>query len=477
MSRSRTGVLIFMKMKPVKIVATTGPASDNYETVLALAKAGVDVFRINLSHATQEEIDGRFSWIRKAEKELGRPLAIMGDLAGPKIRIGEIVEGAVIEKGDIVTIVREQIEGNKERFSLNFPDIIDMIEPGAEIYVDDGAIKLRAQKKTKEGIEAIVTVGGPLLARKGFLAEGIALSKTGISDKDKKSIKLMVEMEVDALALSFVQSADDVTEVKNLLPKDSQIMTVAKIETAGGVENAESILEVADALMVARGDMGLAVPMAKVPHIQKELIKLCLKKSKPVITATQMLESMVTRSIPTRAEVTDVANAILDGTDCVMLSAETARGQFPVEVVETMSNIIQEAVKHRDHFDYSEHKAISHAVSASAGTIADQIGAELIIAFTESGRCARNISRHRHSEQIIAASPNPASVRKLNFTWGVFPLLIKPTKGFEDFRKQAKEIAVNNPVHKLTAGKPFVIVAGMPFGEVGTTNMIFVERA
>lgn len=466
-----------MKMKPVKIVATTGPASDNYETVLALAKAGVDVFRINLSHATQEEIDGRFSWIRKAEKELGRPLAIMGDLAGPKIRIGEIVEGAVIEKGDVVTIVREQIEGNKERFSLNYPDIIDMIEPGAEIYVDDGAIKLRAQKKTDEGIEAVVTVGGPLLARKGFLAEGIALSKTGISDKDKKSIKLMVEMEVDALALSFVQSADDVTEVKNLLPNDSQIMTVAKIETAGGVENAESILEVADALMVARGDMGLAVPMAKVPHIQKDLINLCLKKSKPVITATQMLESMVSRSIPTRAEVTDVANAILDGTDCVMLSAETARGQFPVEVVETMSNIIQEAVKHRDHFDYSEHKAISHAVSASAGTIADQIGAELIIAFTESGRCARNISRHRHSEQIIAASPNPASVRKLNFTWGVFPLLIKPTKGFEDFRKQAKEIAVNNPVHKLEAGKPFVIVAGMPFGEVGTTNMIFVERA
>jgi pyruvate kinase len=466
-----------MRMKPVKIVATTGPSSDNYETVLALVKAGVDVFRINLSHATQEEIDNRFEWIRKAEKEAGRPIAIMGDLAGPKIRIEEIVEGTEIVKGDKVTIVRDHIVGNKERFSLNYSDIIDMIEPGAEIYVDDGAIKLRAEKKTKEGIEAVVTVGGPLLSRKGFLAEGIALSKTGISDKDKKSIKLMVEMEVDALALSFVQTADDVIEVKNLLPKNSPIMTVAKIETAGGVDNAESILEVADALMVARGDMGLAVPMAKVPHIQKELINLCLKKSKPVITATQMLESMVSRSIPTRAEVTDVANAILDGTDCVMLSAETARGQFPVEVVETMSNIIKEAVKHRDHFDYKEHTTISHAVSAAAGNIADQIGAELIVAFTESGRCARNISRHRHKEQIIAASPNPASVRKLNFTWGVYPLQIKATKDFEDFRKQANQIATNNPVHQLQKGQPFVIVAGMPFGEVGTTNMIFVQKA
>jgi pyruvate kinase len=227
--------------------------------------------------------------------------------------------------------------------------------------------------------------------------------------------------------------------------------------------------------MIARGDMGLAVPMAKVPHIQKELIKLCLKKSKPVITATQMLESMVTRSIPTRAEVTDVANAILDGTDCVMLSAETARGAFPVETVETMADIIREAAKHVDHIDFHESNSISHAVGASAGEIADRVGTSLIIAFTETGRCARNISRHRHKEQLIAASPNPATVRKLNFTWGVYPLLIKPTKGFEDFRKQAMHIAVTNPIHRLEKGQPFVIAAGMPFGEVGTTNMIFVQ--
>lgn len=466
-----------MKLKKVKIVATTGPASDSYETVLALAHAGVDVFRINLSHATQEEIDNRFEWVRKAEKEIGRSLAIMGDLAGPKIRIETIAEGAELVKGNKVKILKGHFDGDEKQFSLNFPEIIDMIEPEAEIYIDDGAIKLRAEKKIEDGIEAVVTVGGPLLSRKGFLAEGIALSKTGISEKDKASIKLMVEKGADALALSFVQSADDVNEVKNLLPKDSEIILVAKIETAGGVENAESILDVADVLLIARGDMGLAVPMAKVPHIQKELINLCLRKAKPVITATQMLESMVSRSIPTRAEVTDVANAILDGTDCVMLSAETARGAFPVETVETMANIIREALKHRDHIEFKEDKAVSNAVSSAAGEIADQVGAELIVAFTESGKCAQNISRHRHKEVIIAASPKPETVRQLNFSWGVYPMLIKNTKDFEDFRNQAKAIATDNPVQTVEKGQPFIIVAGMPFGKAGSTNMIFVEKA
>ena len=308
------------------------------------------------------------------------------------------------------------------------------------------------------------------------MAEGIALSKTGISAKDKASIELMVEKGADALALSFVQSVDDVLEVKQLLPKDFPISIVAKIETASGVENAESILEEADVLLIARGDMGLAVPMAKVPHIQKDLIKLCLRKSKPVITATQMLESMVSRSIPTRAEVTDVANAILDGTDCVMLSAETARGEFPVETVETMVNIIREALKHRDHIDFNEDKEIGNAVSAAAGSIADQVDSDLIIAFTQSGQTARNISRHRHKEVIIAASPQPEVVRQLNFTWGVYPLLIEQTKDFEDFRKQAKHIALHNPIHTLESNQPFIIVAGMPFGETGTTNMVLVQK-
>jgi pyruvate kinase len=465
-----------MTRNPVKIVATTGPACDNYKTILELAKAGVNVFRINLSHATQEEIDNRFDWIRKAEEELKVPLAIMGDLAGPKIRIEEIAEGAVLKNGEKVTIYTERIDGDETKFSLNYPSILEKIEPGAVIYVDDGAIKMRAERRVPEGMEAIVTSGGPLLSRKGFLAEGIALSKTGISAKDKAAIIQMVEKEADALAISFVQTAQDAIEVRNLLPKDSPIMLVAKIETASGVENAEEILDVVDALMVARGDMGLAVPMAKVPHIQKELIMMCLRKSKPVITATQMLESMVSRPLPTRAEVTDVANAILDGTDCIMLSAETARGNFPVETVRTMGNIIEEAVKHQGHLDFYEGRMVGDAISAAAGNIADQIRAELIIAFTESGMTARNIARHRHKEPIVALSPSLTVVRQLNFSRGVYPIVIRQTKDFEDFRKQARIIAETNPVHPLTMGEPFVIAAGMPFGEAGSTNMLFVEK-
>jgi pyruvate kinase len=465
-----------MHRNPVKIVATTGPATDNYETVLELARVGVNVFRINLSHATQEEIDNRFLWIRKAEKELKTPLAIMGDLAGPKIRIEEIAEGTVLRKDHKVIVHKQHISGNADKFSLNYPSIIEMIEPGAVIYIDDGAIKMRAEKRVKDGLEAVVTVGGPLLSRKGFLAEGIALSKTGISDKDKAAITEMVKKEADALAISFVQTSQDAIEVRNLLPKNSPIMLVAKIETASGVDNAEEILDVVEALMIARGDMGLAVPMAKVPHIQKELIMMCLRKSKPVITATQMLESMVTRPLPTRAEVTDVANAILDGTDCIMLSAETARGNFPVETVRTMGEIIQEAVKHQGHIDFYDGRMVGDAISAAAGNIADQIRAELIIAFTESGATPRNIARHRHKEAIIAVSPSLTTVRQLNFSRGVYPMVIERTKDFEDFLKQAKKIAQINPIHQLSMGDPFVIAAGMPFGEAGSTNMLFVEK-
>ncbi len=466
-----------MYHKPVKIIATTGPSSDSYEMVRDLAKAGVNVFRVNLSHATREEIDNRFSWIRQAEQELGIPLTIMGDLAGPKIRIEEIAEGAILEKGQKVTVCTDHIIGDGKKFSLNYPSIIEMIEPGATIYVDDGAIKLRAEKKVIRGIEAIVTVGGPLLSRKGFLAEGIALSKTGVSEKDKASIQLMVEKGADALAISFVQTANDVQEIKNLLPTDSNIFLVAKIETAGGIENAEAILDVVDVMMIARGDMGLAVPMAKVPHIQKELIKLCLRKAKPVITATQMLESMVSRSIPTRAEVTDVANAILDGTDCVMLSAETARGEFPIETVEMMVKIIHETATHMETYEYKEKHTTGNTISDEVGRVADQIGTKVIIAYTQTGDTARRIARHRHHQQtIIALSPNPHVIRHLNFTWGVFPRQISGTTDFDHMTAQAHDLAENNPILPLVKDDLYIISAGMPYGASGTTNMILVQK-
>ncbi|HSW48505.1 MAG TPA: pyruvate kinase [Candidatus Saccharimonadales bacterium] len=465
-----------IKNKHVKIVATLGPASDSYEMILGLAKAGVDIFRMNLSHATEEEISNRFIGVRKAEKELSRPLSIMGDLAGLKIRIGEITPHTVLEKGKKVTIIKEKITGNAERFSLNFPSIVEYVESDSIIYIDDGAIKLKAGKKDKNGIQATVMVGGPLTSRKGFISEGLALGKVGISDKDKNSIKLMVKMGVDTIAISFVQNADDVHEVKKLLPKDSQIMLMSKIETASGVENAEEIVDASDGIIIARGDMGLSIPLAKVPHVQKTLIKLALKKAKPVITATQILESMVSRSIPTRAEVTDVANAILDGTGCLMLSAETATGMFPIETVETMVRIINESIQYVEPMHFPDDSTIGDAVSAAAGQIARQTGAKLIIAYTEKGITARKISRHRHKHTIVALSSNDATVHKLNFAWGVYSHLIGQVQGFDNILQKAREMAKNNRVLPLSKGDMYVIAAGVPYGKSGATNFIYVDK-
>ncbi len=465
-----------IKNKHVKIVATLGPASDSYEMILGLAKAGVDIFRMNLSHATEEEISNRFIGVRKAEKELSRPLSIMGDLAGLKIRIGEITPHTVLEKGKKVTIIKEKITGNAERFSLNFPSIVEYVESDSIIYIDDGAIKLKAGKKDKNGIQATVMVGGPLTSRKGFISEGLALGKVGISDKDKNSIKLMVKMGVDTIAISFVQNADDVHEVKKLLPKDSQIMLMSKIETASGVENAEEIVDASDGIIIARGDMGLSIPLAKVPHVQKTLIKLALKKAKPVITATQILESMVSRSIPTRAEVTDVANAILDGTGCLMLSAETATGMFPIETVETMVRIINESIQYVEPMHFPDDSTIGDAVSAAAGQIARQTGAKLIIVYTEKGITARKISRHRHKHTIVALSSNDATVHKLNFAWGVYSHLIGQVQGFDNILQKAREMAKNNRVLPLSKGDMYVIAAGVPYGKSGATNFIYVDK-
>jgi pyruvate kinase len=262
------------------------------------------------------------------------------------------------------------------------------------------------------------------------------------------------------------------------MPKESTAMIVSKIETMKGMEDIEKIVNVSDAIMVARGDLGLAVPMEEIPFLQKKIIDLCRLKAKPVITATQMLESMTTNPIPTRAEVTDVANAILDGTDAVMLSGETAAGDFPVETVKMMRKIIRHAVPHVSPSTYKhETRSIAHAIGLSAGTIANEVEAKMIVVFTESGLSARRVSRHRHSQFILALSPNQASVRKLCFSAGVYPILIDQTKDFEHMIEQAKNYAKDNDVIPAESGDPLVIVAGLPLGKKGTTNMIYVERA
>ncbi len=467
-----------MQIKKVKIVATIGPASESYEILEKLAEAGVNIFRINLSHAQREQTLSIVKRIREIEKKINKPLSIMGDLAGPKIRIGKVEAGTELKNGELLEIVSKTVVGNAKQVSVNYPTMIKQLKKGAEIFVDDGRIRLVVEKEGVDKAVAKVIVGGPLISFKGFYAQGITLNIKIPSKKDIDDINLMVEAGADALAISFVQSEKDVEAVRKMLPeKVNHMMLIAKIETVKAIENIEKIVSEADGIMVARGDLGLAVPMAEVPHLQKRMIQLCLTKSKPVITATQMLESMTTNPLPTRAEVTDVANAILDGTDAVMLSGETAMGKFPVETVQMMSDIIKQAVPRVERREIDYDHTVRNAVSASIGRVADQVDARLVIAFTQYGKAAHRIARHRYPQVIFALSPKPATIRRLNFSYGVFPFLIKPTKDFMEMREQAKEIARKNPILKMEKEEPFVIAAGMPFGQTGTTNMILVEHA
>lgn len=462
--------------KKVKIVATTGPSVESKEKILHLAELGVNVFRINMSHASLEEAEVRTKWVRLVEKEIGRPLTVMVDLAGPKIRIGDVAEATVLKENENIEVVEKEVLGDHRQISLNYASVVTQLQPGAEIYIDDGKIKLLVEKKTGNGVLARIIAGGLMKPRKGFYGQGISLAARGLSQRDKDSIDLAVKIKADSLAISFVQSKEDIQIVRKRLPQDSEIKLVTKLETFKGIENVESIIEETDILMLARGDLGLAVPMEEIPHLQKQLIELCRRKAKPVITATQMLESMIENPIPTRAEVTDVANAILDGTDAVMLSAETSAGLFPFEAVKMMARIIKRAVPHAPQSDIVE-DGVSNAVTEMAGKLARRLGAKLVIVFTETGSTARRISRQRHQEAIIALSPNLNTVRFLNFSYNVYSQLIRPVKSFDDMKELAKKAALSNKIVPLEKGDPFVIVAGMPFRETGSTNMIHVERA
>jgi pyruvate kinase len=462
--------------KKVKIVATIGPASESRETLLKLANSGVNVFRLNLSHRTAEEATATYHAIRAVEKIIGRPLTIMGDLAGPKIRIGSLSEATTLVPGQKIEIMSGNFEGTAKRVSLNFPEIIQSLEKGREVYIGDGDIQLRVEKKIPNGVVAKVLVGGLLKSRKGFSAQGLALSQFKLSAKDKADIKTMVKLGADAIAISFVQSKKDVQAVLNLLPKEKPPLIIAKIETQAGVANAEEILSVAGGIMVARGDLGLAVPLAELPQIQKSLIRKALAVAKPVITATHMLESMRFNAMPTRAEVTDVSAAVLDGSDAVMLSAETAMGKFPVEAVQIMSSIINTTTPEVISREFRQLGGVTDAVSASVVKIADQVGAKLIVVFTNSGWSARQISRHRHSQPIIALSPHQHTIHKLNFSYGVTGLAAEEINDVDTLIEVAKKIAVSNPVLKLKKGDYFVISAGVPFGKSGSTNLALVQQ-
>lgn len=461
--------------KKVKIVATLGPASEQPDMILKLASLGVDVFRFNLTHSNLEESQKRCNAIRAAEKKVGKPLAIMGDLGGPKIRTSSLEGEYALEPGQTLKIMHDLKTSSREAISLNFPEIVDSLEIGAEVYLNDGMPKLEVEKKVKGGVVARVVVGGTLKSRMGFSAQGLAVNGFKLSAKDKSDIGMMAKIGADSLAISFVQSVKDVEAVIKALPRGYRPMLIAKIETLAGVKNAEEILKVADGLMVARGDLGFAVPMAELPHIQKHLISLAIKHAKPVITATQMLESMTSSHLPTRAEVTDVANAILDGTDAVMLSGETARGKYPEEVIKTMTRIIERAAHHAVSVEVKDSREVTDATSASMVKMADQVHAKCIVVFTESGASARRITRHRHQQPILALSPHIETLRKLAFSRNVFPRLLTDVKDLDQAMVFASKIASKNRVVEVKKGDVFIVSAGVPFGKAGSTNLILAQ--
>ncbi len=462
--------------KKVKIVATIGPASDSEEKIERLVRAGVNVFRLNFAHREWDYFALIIRRIRAVEKRVGYPVAILGDVPGPKIRIGFVDEGVELRTGNRLRIVGQSVIGSKEIISVNFPSILKHIKKGTEIYLGDGVTKLVAERIDEEGVIAVVTGGGALRSRMGFSAQGMALDAFSLNTRDRSFIRKAAHAKLDFLGVSFVQTPQDIARVKKLLPKKDGPLVIAKIETAKAVEHINSILDFADGLMIARGDLGFSIPLSELPFVQKELIRLCLKRAKPVITATQMLESMIHNHFPTRAEVSDVANAILDGTDAVMLSAETALGDFPEETVRIMAHIIRGSAPRVKSPIFEEEKGATHAATASAVRVANQIGARLIIAFTEGGATARQIARHRSSQSIIALSPRETTLHKLALSWGVYGFKTKTTSNIDHLLLQARTVARTNKITPLKKGESFVIAAGVPFGKSGSTNLILIEK-
>jgi pyruvate kinase len=463
--------------RPVKIVATVGPASSDEKTLHELITAGVNVFRYNFSHVDYNHFPQVVATIRKLEKKVNYPISILGDIAGPKVRLNEVEPGSTLEKGNLVTIHCHRVVGNGDGFSINHPGLVAHMKVGAEVYLGDGDAMLVVEKIRKDCVIARVQSGGDIRTHMGFSVQGMKGVKFSVSAKDKKDIKKAIDAGLDALAISFVQNAADVRAVKKMLPKNNPPLLIAKIETLEAVEKINEILNEVDGVMVARGDLALAMPMEEVPFIQKHIIRLGLSKSKPVIVATQMLESMMTKHLPTRAEVADVTKAVLDGADCVMLSGETASGKHPVEAVKRMAKIIDTSAARISPRWHDVVGSVTESVTSAIVEVADEIDAKLLIALTLSGCTARNIARHRYHVPILAVSSSSQALRKLNFSWNVFTFTIKDLKSFKDVQTAARLAAMENKIKPLKRGDKYVVSAGFPFGKAGATNLMYIEKA
>ncbi|MGQ9692466.1 MAG: pyruvate kinase, partial [Thermaceae bacterium] len=471
-----------MRFKRTKIVATLGPKSSNKELIRALAEAGVDVFRLNFSHGTQEEHRERARLVREVGQELGKTLAILQDLQGPKIRTGRFRTGQVrLEPGQTFTLTTEPVEGDETRVFVSYEGLPEDVGAGQILLLDDGRIQLRVEKVEGSEVHTRVEVGGVLSNHKGVNIPGADLSVPALSEKDVDDLALGAELGVDWVAVSFVRSRDDLLLARHYLARfGSRARLMAKVEKPSAVARFDEILEEADGIMVARGDLGVEMPLEEVPIIQKRLILKAIAAGKPVVTATQMLESMVQNPFPTRAEASDVANAIFDGTDAVMLSAETATGSYPVEAV-VMMRRIAEAVEGSPEFFHrlsvlrpAPTPTTQDAIAQAASEIVEAVDAKAIVVFTATGSSARRIARTRPRVPVLALTPDPDVRHQLALVWGVYPHLARDPVDTDDMVRIALQEVKALGLAKV--GDRVVIAAGVPFGVRGTTNLLRVER-
>ncbi len=470
-------------LKKTKIVCTIGPASRDADTMREMLEAGMNVARLNFSHGTHEEHRKTIETFRRVRDEQDRPAAILLDTKGPEIRLGDFENGSeILEEGDEFTLTSEKCPGTKERVSTTYKALPSQVSLGTSILIDDGRVRLRVAGTTEDEVRCIVVNGGKVSNRKGVNIPNQSLDLEYISEADRQDILFGIEMDVDYVAASFVRSGADVKILRSLLNENGgdRIKIISKIENTEGIENFKEILALSDGIMIARGDMGVEVDFEKLPGIQKKFIKECCKAGKTVITATQMLESMTHSPAPTRAEITDVANAVFDGTSAVMLSGESAAGDYPVETVKAMAKIVSQAEEDAEEVNQykfleveTNDRDVSNAMGHAACTTAHDIKASAIVAITTSGYTAEMMAKYKPVEPIIAATPDSKTYHQQALTRGVYPVLTQRSSNWNDLMEKAIEGAERMKFVKK--GDCIVLSAGMPLQVPGTTNLIRVK--
>jgi pyruvate kinase len=466
-----------MRRRRAKIVATVGPASASPEMLKGLFIAGVDTFRLNFSHGTHADHANVHAAIRALERDMQRPIGILMDLQGPKIRVGTLRDKKItVRSGELIRFVRSGSEGDHSTIPLPHPEIFAALAPGDDLLIDDGRVRVRATSLSKDYVEAEVIVGGAISNHKGVNLPGTILDLSPLTAKDRADLEFGLRLGVDWVALSFVQKPSDMIEARALIGERAGLM--AKIEKPAALERIDDIIQISDAIMVARGDLGVEIPHEEVPGRQKELVRACRLAVKPVIVATQMLDSMVAVPTPTRAEASDVATAIYDGADAVMLSAESATGQYPREAVEMMDRIICSTEQHKMYRSIieatqpDEEATPPHAVAAAAADLASAIHAAAIVAYTSRGTTAARIARKRPRVPILATTPSVEVSRRLCLLWGAHSAVSGHVQSYEEMVRVASELAKGEQF--AGPGDTLVVVAGIPFGQAGTTNNLRV---